>query len=112
MTFRKGFQTILHHFFCNETKIAIPRNHTAHIDGFNVGPAEDFFNYHLLGIDKAKNNWSNFGELRWQLVLCLFAAWTIVCLCLIKGVQTTGKVVYFTGKLHFFLCVFILLYLN
>ena len=28
---------------------------------------------------------------------CLAAAWTIVCLCLIKGVQSSGKVVYFTA---------------
>ena len=25
------------------------------------------------------------GGLKWELVLCLAAAWTIVCLCLIKG---------------------------
>ncbi|CAG0920503.1 unnamed protein product, partial [Notodromas monacha] len=31
------------------------------------------------------------GAPKWQLVLCLLVAWTIVFLCLSKGVQTSGK---------------------
>ena len=96
--FSYGFAENFTSYYCNETKIAIPPKRDVQSAGHSVGPAEDFFNYHLLGIDKAKHNWSNFGELKWQLVLCLLAAWTIVCLCLIKGVQSAGKVVYFTGK--------------
>ena len=74
-------------------------NHTHQLlfDNYTLTPAEDYFNHEMLGIDKAYHDWDNFGELRWQLVLCLLAAWTIVCLCLIKGVQSAGKVVYFTG---------------
>ena len=34
------------------------------------------------------------GHVRWQLALCLLLAWTVVFLCLIKGVQSSGKVVY------------------
>ncbi|XP_071147754.1 sodium- and chloride-dependent glycine transporter 1-like [Mytilus edulis] len=34
------------------------------------------------------------GVIRWQLVLCLLAAWGIAFLCLIKGIETSGKVVY------------------
>ena len=32
------------------------------------------------------------GHVRWQLALCLLLAWTVVFLCLIKGVQSSGKV--------------------
>jgi hypothetical protein len=32
------------------------------------------------------------GSIRWQLALCLLLAWTIVFLCLSKGVQSSGKV--------------------
>ena len=71
------------------------------IKDFFVGPAEDYFNHALLGLDKKVHNWGNLGGLRWQLVLCLLGAWTLVCLCLIKGVQSAGKVVYFTGKYSF-----------
>ena len=32
------------------------------------------------------------GPVRWQLALCLLAAWVLVCLCLIKGIKSQGKV--------------------
>ena len=32
------------------------------------------------------------GGLRWQLVLCLMGAWTLVFFCLIKGIKSQGKV--------------------
>ena len=50
----------------------------------------------MLGLEE-DTTWENVGGLRWQLVLCLAIAWVIVCLCLIKGVQSSGKVVYFTA---------------
>jgi len=31
------------------------------------------------------------GEIRWPLALSLLAAWAIVFLCLIKGVQSSGE---------------------
>ena len=98
-----GMQAILPWSYC--------RNDTLHMhchegnithddivnDPYIGGPSEAYFNSALLGLDKAVHNWSDVGELRWQLVVCLLAAWIIVCLCLIKGVQSAGKVVYFTG---------------
>ncbi|XP_062613429.1 sodium-dependent proline transporter-like [Saccostrea cucullata] len=38
-----------------------------------------------------------FGQPKWDLVLCLMFAWFICFLCLIKGIKSTGKVVYFTA---------------
>ena len=70
-------------------------------DHYIASPAEDYYTNSLLGLDKNVHNWQNFGELRWQLVLCLLGAWIVVCLCLIKGVQSAGKVVYFTGSYPF-----------
>ena len=32
------------------------------------------------------------GGLNWRMVLCLVAAWTIVYLCVMKGIKTSGKV--------------------
>ena len=61
-------------------------------DPYAVAPPEDFFLHQMLGLDKQVNNWDNVGGIRWQMVLCLLGAWVIVCLCLIKGVQSSGKV--------------------
>ncbi len=61
-----------------------------------TSPSEDYYKRVVLGLEP-DTTWENFGGLRWQLVLCLLGAWIIVCLCLIKGVQSSGKVVYFTA---------------
>ena len=73
------------HCFVNETT-SDPN------DPYAVGPPEDFFLHQMLGLDKEIHDWENVGDLRWQIVLCLLGAWVIVCLCLIKGVQSSGKV--------------------
>ena len=57
--------------------------------------AVEYWEYHVLG--HSSGQWNDWGGLRWQSVLCLAAAWTIVAVCLIKGVRTSGKVVYFTS---------------
>ncbi|XP_046659256.1 sodium-dependent proline transporter-like [Homalodisca vitripennis] len=37
------------------------------------------------------------GPIKWDLALCLLFSWVIVVLCLIKGIKTSGKVVYFAA---------------
>lgn len=32
------------------------------------------------------------GPVRWPLALCLLAAWTLLFLCLLKGIRSSGKV--------------------
>lgn len=53
----------------------------------------------MLGIGDA--SWSNWGYPRWQLVLCLALGWIIAFLCLIKGIKSAGKVIYFTALFPF-----------
>jgi len=43
-------------------------------------------------------------------VLCLIASWTIVCLALIKGVQSSGKVVYFTAIFPFVVLIILFIF--
>jgi solute carrier family 6 amino acid transporter-like protein 5/7/9/14 len=73
-----------------------------------VSPSEDYFKRTMLGLED-DTSWENMGGLKWELVLCLFAAWTIVCLCLIKGVQSSGKVVYFTALFPYLVLVILLI---
>lgn len=56
----------------------------------------EYFNSYVLGIDD-DTSWENFGELRWQLVLCLLLSWVVGYLCVVRGVKTSGKAVYFTA---------------
>ena len=67
-------------------------------DPYAVAPPEDYFLHQMLGLDKEIHDWDNVGGIRWQMVVCLFGGWVIVCLSLIKGVQSSGKVNIFKLK--------------
>jgi solute carrier family 6 amino acid transporter-like protein 5/7/9/14 len=47
-------------------------------------------------LDTELNSWSKWGSPRWDLIGCLALCWTLICVSLIKGIQSYGKVVYFT----------------
>ncbi|XP_077983568.1 sodium- and chloride-dependent glycine transporter 1-like isoform X2 [Glandiceps talaboti] len=68
-------------------------------------PSEEYWNNYVLEITDGVEH---LGGLRWQLVGCLGLAWIVVFLCIIKGVKSSGKVVYFTA-LFPYLVLFILL---
>ncbi|KAI7798619.1 hypothetical protein IRJ41_009958 [Triplophysa rosa] len=41
------------------------------------------------------------GGLQWWLVLCSLCAWTVLYVCCIRGIETTGKAVYITSTLPY-----------
>ncbi|XP_017276448.1 sodium-dependent neutral amino acid transporter B(0)AT1-like [Kryptolebias marmoratus] len=41
------------------------------------------------------------GGIHWPIVVCLLAAWTIVAICCIRGISTSGKAVYVTAILPY-----------
>ncbi|ESN90548.1 hypothetical protein HELRODRAFT_166228 [Helobdella robusta] len=43
------------------------------------------------------------GKIVWQLACCLFLAWVIIFLVLIRGISSLGKVVYFTSTFPYVL---------
>lgn len=49
----------------------------------------------MLGLEE--HSWYDWGYPRWQLLLCLILAWVIAFFCIIRGVHSAGKVVYFTA---------------
>ncbi|PAA74854.1 hypothetical protein BOX15_Mlig005956g4 [Macrostomum lignano] len=66
----------------------------------------EFLNY--VSLQDKLGSISNLGPLRWDMSLCLALAWIVVCLSLIKGIKSSGKVVYFTA-LFPYVVMFILL---
>ena len=83
-----------------------------------MSPPEDYFYSNMLGLDPNVHDWSDFGSMHWELVLCLLASWIIVCGALIKGVEFTFSLkftkfsfflkIYFFLKFHFLLKIDIL----
>ncbi|XP_022130715.2 sodium- and chloride-dependent glycine transporter 2 [Pieris rapae] len=57
--------------------------------------SEEYYNQRVLGLGDA--TWENWGTIQWHLVGCLFGCWVVAFLVVIKGVQSAGKVVYFTA---------------
>lgn len=42
------------------------------------------------------------GGLNWKMTVCLLVAWSMVCLAMIKGIQSSGKVrrTHYSCQLH------------
>nr|XP_026484287.1 sodium- and chloride-dependent glycine transporter 1-like [Vanessa tameamea] len=57
--------------------------------------SEEYYNERVLG--RGDSTWENWGTIQWHIVGCLFFSWFVAFLCVIKGVQSAGKVVYFTA---------------
>ncbi|CAK8672268.1 unnamed protein product [Clavelina lepadiformis] len=59
-----------------------------------VSPSENYWKNRVLGLTDGIHN---LGSVRLELVLILMLAWAIIYLCLLKGVKSSGKAVYFTA---------------
>lgn len=60
----------------------------------------------MLGV--AGKTWEDMGNMRWEMVGCLTLAWLMVYACMIKGVKSSGKVVYFTALFPYVILVILL----
>ena len=91
-------------FYQSSSRILIPilRRRIYHFLGVNetcesMGPSGYFFDAVMQRKNGSEHSLSNLGAFHWDLAGCLGAAWLLVCLALIKGVKSSGKVVYFTA---------------
>ncbi|XP_047240047.1 sodium-dependent neutral amino acid transporter B(0)AT1-like isoform X2 [Girardinichthys multiradiatus] len=48
-----------------------------------------------------ENRTAESGEIQWPMVVCLLASWTIVAICCIRGISTSGKAIYITAILPY-----------
>jgi len=69
---------------------------------------QEYLNRRVLGKDLDGISMDNMGKMKWELVLCFLLAWIIVALSLIKGVKSSGKVVYFTALFPYVVLVILL----
>ncbi|XP_014203633.1 sodium- and chloride-dependent glycine transporter 2 [Copidosoma floridanum] len=65
--------------------------------------SEEYFYDRVLGVRGA--DWEHWGGFRWELFGCLTICWIVCYFCLIKGVQSVGKVVYFTALFPYFVLI-------
>ncbi|XP_030649144.1 sodium-dependent proline transporter [Chanos chanos] len=72
------------------------------------GPSEIFWNEKVLGVNLSAGLHDP-GPVRWQLALCLFAAWVIIFLCILKGIRSSGKVVYVTATFPYFVLLVLII---
>ena len=70
----------------NETK----SNNTICSTNFHYSsPSQEYWDRKVLNIT---DSLGESGSIRYELVVCLILAWTLVFLCLIKGIKSSGKV--------------------
>ncbi|XP_037498416.1 sodium-dependent proline transporter [Rhipicephalus sanguineus] len=67
--------------------------------------SQQFWERYVLNITSGIED---LGVIRWDLTLCLLASWVVVFLCLMKGVKSTGKVVYFTATFPYLVLIILL----
>ncbi|XP_013386200.1 sodium-dependent proline transporter-like isoform X3 [Lingula anatina] len=63
-------------------------------------PSEEYFSLHVLSKSEGIQD---LGGMKWHILLCLTLAWILVFVCLIKGIKSSGKVVYFTATFPYIL---------
>ncbi|NXN76689.1 SC6A7 protein, partial [Himantopus himantopus] len=49
------------------------------------------------------------GPVQWPLALCLLVAWVLVFLCMLKGIRSSGKVVYFTATFPYLVILILII---
>uniref|UniRef100_H0VYU0 Solute carrier family 6 member 14 n=1 Tax=Cavia porcellus TaxID=10141 RepID=H0VYU0_CAVPO len=69
-------------------------------------PSEQYWNKVAL---QRSNGIDETGEIVWYLALCLLLAWIIVGAALIKGIKSSGKVVYFTALFPYVVLIILLI---
>ncbi|XP_038626295.1 sodium-dependent neutral amino acid transporter B(0)AT1 [Tachyglossus aculeatus] len=74
-------------------------NRTGYIDECARSSPVDFFWYReTLNISTSI---SDSGNIQWWILLCLTCAWSVLYVCTIRGIETTGKAVYVTSTLPY-----------
>ncbi|KAL3877325.1 hypothetical protein ACJMK2_035055 [Sinanodonta woodiana] len=63
----------------------------------------------LNNVLRRSSSLEDFGSIQTHLALSLLTSWVLICICMIKGVHSIGKVVYVTAIVPYFLLTVILI---
>ncbi|XP_076446513.1 sodium- and chloride-dependent glycine transporter 1-like [Babylonia areolata] len=72
-----------------------------------VSPASDFLSQYVLRLHEA-DDMGNLGGISLKIILTLALAWILIFFCLMKGVKSSGKVVYFTATFPYVILIVLL----
>ncbi|KAF2894050.1 hypothetical protein ILUMI_12120, partial [Ignelater luminosus] len=89
--------------YTNSTILDLNNNFTS--ERRTKTPADEFFHNRILNISESIED---VGSIVWPLFFCDVVAWVVVYLCIMNGVKSVGKVVYFTATFPFVI-LFVLL---
>lgn len=74
-------------------------NRTGYVEECALSSSVDYYWYReTLNISTSI---SDSGSVQWWILLCLTCAWAFLYLCVIRGIETSGKVVYITSILPY-----------
>ncbi|XP_048349936.1 sodium-dependent proline transporter-like [Sphaerodactylus townsendi] len=73
-----------------------------------ISASEAFWNEQVLGVVHS-SGLGDPGPVRWPLALCLFLAWLLIFLCALRGIRSSGKVVYFTATFPYLVIVVLII---
>ncbi|KAF6021690.1 hypothetical protein EB796_019999 [Bugula neritina] len=89
------------------------------LDSEKVPAAQEFFNDKMYAQNYQDEDGYNTGVIRpmddigapkWDITLTLLFSWIVVYLCVLKGIKTSGKVVYFTATFPYVVILVLLIY--
>ncbi|XP_004597956.2 sodium-dependent neutral amino acid transporter B(0)AT1 [Ochotona princeps] len=75
------------------------QNHTGYVEECAQSSSVDYFWYRETLNTSASINDS--GSLQWWVLLCVTCSWSVLYVCTIRGIETTGKAVYVTSTLPY-----------
>ncbi|XP_070197949.1 sodium- and chloride-dependent glycine transporter 1-like [Littorina saxatilis] len=72
-----------------------------------VSPASDYLSQYVLRLNEA-TDFSDLGGISLKIILTLALAWLLIFFCLMNGVKSSGKVVYFTATFPYVILIVLL----